>query len=341
MMRKALRQVSYWIPLFIGLSVIVYLFSEEFKSMSFIDIHITWKMGIGVLGAILFILFRDILVSYRFCMFAGEKLSLGQAFRVHVLCEFTAAVTPASVGGGGAIFLFMHREGIPVGKSTAVMISCVFLDELFLTVCLPFALLFFPWNELFVGTSLLQSGISFVFFLVYFLVALWTGILYWALFRGPDKIKNLLLRLFSIRILRRWHNKMESFTDDLVISSQEMKGKPFSFWCKNFVLTVLSWSFRFLIVNALLFAFSDGADYLLTFFQQLVLWNVMTASPTPGGSGVGELLFKEYYAAFFSSANMIFLAIISWRVITYYIYLLAGTIIVPNWLKGVKRSISR
>jgi hypothetical protein len=62
----------------------------------------------------------------------------------------------------------------------------------------------------------------------------------------------------------------------------------------------------------------------------------MVISPTPGGSGVSEYAFKEYYSDMFSSkfsnSAIIFVTLI-WRIISYYLYLLLGLLVIPNWIK--------
>jgi len=62
----------------------------------------------------------------------------------------------------------------------------------------------------------------------------------------------------------------------------------------------------------------------------------MIVSPTPGGSGVSEYAFKEYYKDIFTSkysdSAIIFVTLI-WRMISYYLYLLLGLLVIPNWIK--------
>lgn len=77
-----------------------------------------------------------------------------------------------------------------------------------------------------------------------------------------------------------------------------MSQKSFTFWLKAFGITCLAWTSRYLVVNALLIAFTTSGSELLAFVRQLILWVVMTISPTPGGSGVSEYMFREYYADF-------------------------------------------
>ena len=80
-------------------------------------------------------------------------------------------------------------------------------------------------------------------------------------------------------------------------------------------------------------AFVPVHNHLLVFGRQLILWVVMSISPTPGGSGVSEYAFKEYYSDFFSSNSTIIFITLIWRLISYYLYLFLGVLLIPNWIK--------
>ena len=54
-------------------------------------------------------------------------------------------------------------------------------------------------------------------------------------------------------------------------------------------------------------------------------------SPTPGGSGLAELMFGWYYR--FSDASMVVIAVMIWRLLSYYSYLIIGTILLPGVFK--------
>lgn len=333
---KTFKGFYILLPVIIGLSVVAWLFYQEFDAALFAGIHFSMQMLVGILMAFLLMFGRDLGLMWRFRVITDNTLTWRQTFNVNMLCEFTSAVTPSSVGGSSLIVLFLNKEGINMGRSSALMISCLFLDELFLVLACPLALLLFSFDELFGDPTILSSGIKILFFAVYIAIVLWTFLLYIALFKRPEYVKRLLLALFRLPFLRRWRKGVETLTENLVLSSGEMSRKPFLFWLKAFSSTCLSWFSRYLVVNALFFAFSTQGDHVLAFARQLILWVVMTISPTPGGSGVSEYFFQVYYADFFSVAGMALVVAFVWRVISYYMYLIIGAIIIPNWIKKMK-----
>jgi uncharacterized protein (TIRG00374 family) len=145
-------------------------------------------------------------------------------------------------------------------------------------------------------------------------------------------VKSLLQLIAKLPVLRRWKEKIEVFATDLALSSGELSNQSIHFWFKAMGSTCLAWICRFAVVNALLFAFSEQNGHLLAFARQLILWIVMTVAPTPGGSGVSEYMFKEYYESFFPIAGAALIVAFVWRMITYYLYLLLGFLVIPSWI---------
>lgn len=332
-MLKAFKTSYILLPILIGLSVVGWLFYKEFNPDLFTGLHFSRRMAGGILLGFLFIFGRDLGLMARYRLLSDHALSWRQAFNVNTLCEFTSAVTPSAVGGGSLLVLFLNKEGIDAGKSTALMITCLFLDELFLVLTCPVALVMFSFDDLFGNVAILSSGIKVLFFTLYSFILLWTLILYIALFIRPEWVKRLLMRLFRLPLLRRWSAAVEKLTDNLVHSSHEISHRPFVFWSKAFGLTCVSWLSRYLVVNALLIAFTTSGHQLLALVRQLILWVVMIVSPTPGGSGVSEYMFRVYYADFFAVGGMALIVAFVWRVITYYMYLFIGVCILPGWVK--------
>ena len=216
------------------------------------------------------------------------------------------------------------------------MISCLFLDELFLCLACVAVLLCFPLNTLFGQIPVFTSGMKILFAVVGTAVAVWTFILYLALFHKSVWVKKLLLALFSFPFLRRWKENIRLVTDDLIVSANEMKQKSFRFWAKCFIITAWAWCSRYWVVNALLFAFAACGSQFLAFARQLVIWMVMVISPTPGGSGLGEYMFKEYYSDFLPTVGITVIVALVWRIITYYSYLVGGALLLPYWLNRKK-----
>jgi len=61
---------------------------------------------------------------------------------------------------------------------------------------------------------------------------------------------------------------------------------------------------------------------------------IIAFSPTPGGAGVAEIVFGGFLSDFVPEGISLIIAFM-WRGFTYYAYLIAGVIVVPNWVRNL------
>jgi uncharacterized protein (TIRG00374 family) len=330
-------------PILIGLSVVAWFILKEIDTDTISQLNFTWRSVIWLFIAWCCMIGRDLGYMIRIRILSEKNLNWIQAFRVIMLWEFTSAISPSTVGGTAVAVVFVHKEGISVGRSTSIVLATSFLDELYFVIMFPVILLMVGSDILFT-TSLQGTGIALLNNLVFVAVAGYTVILAWVLLVGyglfinPVKIKQILVWFFRLPVLRRWKDTAVRAGDDIVESSRELKRKPYAFWVKAFTATFLSWTSRYWVVNAILVAFFTINEHFLIFARQLVTWIMMIISPTPGGSGFAELILGRYISdtipADAASVGSLALAIaIIWRIISYYPYLIIGASIVPGWIQ--------
>ena len=223
------------------------------------------------------------------------------------------------------------------------MMTTLFLDELFFVVSCPLVVMLTPAHEIFAsdGTTF-SHGIQLTFWLVYAVLFVWTLILFTGIIWRPQWVVNVIGRLFRLRWLRKWQSSAMSLGNNMLATSKELRKKRFGFWLEVFGGTALSWISRYLVVNALFLGFLPQADHWqwVILARQFVIWVVLMVSPTPGGSGLSEWLFSEYYGDLVPTMGLALVLAVFWRVISYYVYLIIGAIIVPGWLKSTMAKIS-
>lgn len=324
-------------PIAIGTTVIVWLFHREFSVNALQQIHFTPHVIGSIFLAWLFMVGRDFGLTWRFRALTDGELTWRQALRVDMLCEFTSCVTPSAVGGGALGMIYLNREGIAFGRATTLMMTTLFLDELFFVIACPIIALLIPHDKLFGfghGNDTFTIGLEIVFWCVYGALFAWTLILFFGIIAKPHGVKIVLTKLFRFPFLRRWGYKIAEVTDNMVSTSAQLKMKPLKWWLETFGASALSWTSRFLVVNALFWGFVPGSDQLVVLGRQFVVWVALMVSPTPGGSGVSEWLFTEYYGDMISGAAGIGITLIIalfWRLISYYVYLVIGVCLLPGF----------
>jgi len=348
-----LRPRRIILPIIIGLGVVAWFITRDIDAEVLSKLVFTWKSVLWLFIAWLCMFCRDLGYIIRIRILSDKNLTWLQAFRVIMLWEFTSSITPSTIGGTAVAVVFLHKEGISVGRSTSVVLATSFLDELYFVIMLPIMLLFVGKSALFT-TSLQGTGISFLNELAlltgigYSIILAWVLFVGYGLFFNPEGISKTITAIFSLPVLRRWKPSAVKAGNDIIDSSHDLKSRSFMFWVKAFTATFLSWTARYWVVNAIILAFFTINDHFLIFARQLVTWIMMIISPSPGGSGFAELILGRYISdqipGDIALAGSIALAIaIIWRIISYYPYLVIGAMIVPGWInrKFVKPLIEK
>jgi hypothetical protein len=301
------------------------------------ELEWTGYMALFGLIAILMVVIRDLGYIYRIRILTDKYLSWRQSFDVIMLWESASALTPSVVGGSGVAIFILNREGINLGRSTAVVFVTAMMDEIFYILMVPAVFLIVGTDSLFPGewgsSSFGIQSIHILFWIGYSFIVLMTTAIVLSIFWFPYTFKRFLMRVFSIKLLRRWLKKVINLGDEIIISSSQLKGKPISFWTKAFLATSASWTARFFTLNFIILIFLSNIDHLVVYGRQLVMWVIMLISPTPGSSGVAEIALSAFFSHDIIPIAYIALIAIIWRLLTYFPYLFIGAAILPRWLK--------
>lgn len=340
---KKIKVKNVIYPIIIGLGVVGYLFYKKFNPAAFDVITFTWWSAFWIFIAFCFMALRDFGYMLRLRVLTEGMLSLRQSFRVIMLWEFSSAILPSAFGGTMVATIYVNKEGLNVGKSSAVVMITSFLDELYFILVFPILLIIITPDALFgLGITNGLSNFSqdiFLFCIIgYFIKFIWVVLLSYGLFVNPRGLKWLLMLIFKLPILRRWKHGANRAGTDIIQSSKEYKKKPFLFWLKAFGTTFISWTSRYCVVNAMFLAFFAVNNHVLIFVRQLAMSIIQLISPTPGGSGSSEYIFTRYLGEFIPVdpallGSIIIALALLWRIISYYPYLFIGAIIFPRWIK--------
>lgn len=341
---KTLNPNKIWIPVLFGLAIVVYLFYSD-PNVSIENLALIWNARPGMFFlALLMILARALLYIYRIKVIANEHLDWTSSLYVIILWEFASAVTPSVVGGTAVAVFILLKEGVSLGKSLALVMLTAILDNLIFVVFAPLVFIFAEGQIIpesssplgFLGWSFSpQTGLQLLFWISYTLIALYTLVMGYALFLKPRAFKWLLLKITTIKFLRKWRYRAYEHGNEIIWASSQLKGKQIMFWVSISLITILIWSVRYIQLNLIIASLVDlpFSDHVLIFARQIVLWIIMLVSPTPGSSGAAEFFFPMFFEDYLGPYTLI--ANISWRAMSFYPYLFLGAIFLPRWLRRV------
>ncbi len=301
---------------------------------------IDWNFSViaWLFAALVFTAGRDFFYMLRIRLLTKNKLSWKASFYVIMIWEFASALSPGVVGGAAVAMFILNRETIPFGKATAIVIITAFMDNLFFVVMIPLVFLFIQNADLFpsdVGSSLPLMWWFWIGCSVIFGICL---LLYLTIFWYPKLATKFLLAVFGLPFIKRWKFIAREWGKDIETASKDFRQESRQFWIRVFLATFGSWISRYLVINAVLnaFLYLGFIDNIKILGKQLVLWLFMLVSPTPGGSGVAEFAFSELLSTFTTSAILLGVLALLWRLISYFPYLFIGSILLPSWIRRTR-----
>lgn len=329
------------LPICLGFVGIGWLFCAEFSTIIESPIPLSTYLSpntfLFLFFALCFVAMHDLAGMRRLHLLSDKVIGFWGTFRVRMLYEFTNAATPTAMGGSTLEMLFIHKEGVKFGDSTAICIISLFFDELFFVLAFPILLGILSYNDLFMVQGIATSGILSFFLIGYVCKLVWVIILFIGIFIKPFAISWMIVQVCKIPFLRSKRTAALRTAVDIKECSKRMRNKSPLFWFQMIVYSFLLAISRFLVVNMLILAFTDATflslfDHIIIVARQIITMVIMMIAPTPGGSGFIEVLFETYLGAYIPQGVVVVLVVLGWRLFTYYYYLVMGAVIAPRWI---------
>lgn len=304
------------------------------------SVRVAWTW---VFVALALAVLRDIGYVVRLMVLARGELGVKRATSSILLWELASALTPSVVGGSAVAAFILHRNGLSWGRSLATVMSTALLDELYFLMAVPVVALAVGWAAFLPeGASWIEGSVTTIFVGGYAFMAVLATFLSTALFGAPKRIRAGLESLATRRPFSRWSEALRQVASDLHNASRDLRTMSWRAWGQAAAATAVSWTARFLTLNAVLMAFleplmrnGDALSQFGVWARQLSMWTVMMISPTPGSSGLAELALPTFMSDVLPlalTATLSAAVVLVWRYVTYHIYLLVGGALMPFWL---------
>ncbi len=332
-----LRPSRIVLPVLIGLGVVGFMFWRSYKPGDLAPL--AHAKPLWLLLMLVVLVARDAGYVYRIRYLTEKVLSWRASLDVIMLWEFSSCVLPSAVGGTAVAPVLLHKEGIPLGKSVAYIMATAMLDNLYYVLAVPLVVLvggdgLYP-HEALQGTLMatLRGG----FVLSYVFVSVYAGLMMYAIFVNPQSVKRLLVRLFSVRGIRRWRGRAYKLGQELVLASAQLRGNGWGYWLRASLSTAFVWTARYLVIGCLIAAFIDVSwpEFWLIFGRNLTYKVILLIAVTPGGAGIAEGAFPTFFGKFIGTPTMTNFMVLLYRIVTYYLYLVLGAVFLPRWIARI------
>ena len=339
----SLRASRMILPIVLGLGVVGYLLWRQLQANPDGFAKIDWSLTTfaWIFAAFVLLILRHLAFSFRMLILSQGHFSFRKCVELIFIIEFSNSVTPTTVGGSAVSLFVMTQERLSAARTATIVLYKVVIDTIFFVGTLPLLYLI-------VGPSMVRPNMldfwdidwrARLFYFAYLGMATYGLFFFYGLFINPNLIKRLLIFFTSLPVLKRWREKAEKLGDEIVLASVEMKnmGKRQHFYC--FLMTLTAWTCKFFLISCLIYGISAAP---MGWWRELQLYSrlesmfvIMALSPSPGGAGFAEATFYPFLMDFVPDKGVAIVIALIWRLMSYYLYLAAGAVIVPSWIRRV------
>lgn len=278
--------------------------------------HLKPKRMPGLVLAILVTFLKVYFSAAKIRFLADKAISKMAAMRIALTWDFASAITPSTIGGAPVATFAMTREGLKLGKSSAIVLYGVLLDQFWYALAVPILLISGIYFQVIPEEIGLVGNITMA--LIYGGLLAYGAVLAYGLLVNPAAMRKIVNVVFRLPFLRKHSEKVSAEAENLEKYSIELRKKPFNFVLKAFFLSTMSWLCRIAIPVIVVLSLLPANEILLV-LRSLSMNLAFLVIPTPGGSGGVEGLFAIFLGPLIDRKAFIGLAVFVWRIITYYI----------------------
>ncbi|MCU1721117.1 YbhN family protein [Pseudomonas sp. 5P_5.1_Bac1] len=246
----------------------------------------------------------------------GEKIGRLRSLGVIMATEFAICSTPGGSGGPLTLMALLSRDRVRPAHSGAVFAMDQLNDLLFFL----FAVLGIVVYTLFHSFNRSLEGLL-ISSAVLMLATLGLGLVLVRWRRGVMRFNGRLLKRVKVSPLtrRRWARRLLHFFRAFRATLR----LPRRVLALVFGLTCLHWALRYSVLYLVLIGLGGNLQWITSFLVQVLSLSAGQVSLLPGGAGAAELTSATLLTPMVGKSTAA-AAVLVWRVVTYYFYLVAG-----------------
>lgn len=262
------------------------------------------------------------------------------ALRLPPIEQLFNGITPFSTGGQPAQLIAMLQCGVDGGLASSVLLMKFVVFQAMIVINFLISLLIgfhFIAEKLHALSLLVILG-----FMIHLGVIL--GLLlvmYW--YNFTKRAMNILIRPCGWfmrteryeRMRVTLNEKVDSFYQESLRIKQEYRKMA-----KVCVVTLFQLFFYYAIPYFIMLALGvHGMNFIMVLSLHVLIFMIISLFPIPGGAGGAEYSFSVLFTSFIGSGSKLVLAMILWRLLTYYFGMIAGMVALFVKPDKIKRDV--
>ena len=285
-----------------------------------------WWMLVALACICLYLILEGVVVKI-FMNNRHTDFTWKDALRLPPIEQLFNGITPFSTGGQPAQLVAMLQCGVDGGLASSVLLMKFVVFQAMIVINFLISLLIgfhFIAEKLHALSLLVLLGfvIHLAVIVGLLLVMYWYGFTKRALnllikpcawFMKPQRYERLRISL---------NEKVDSFYQESLRMKEEY-GKM----AKVCLVTLCQLFFYYAIPYFIMLALGvHGMNFIMVISLHVLIFMIISLFPIPGGAGGAEYSFSVLFASFIGSGTKLVLAMILWRLLTYYFGMFAGMV---------------
>ncbi|HJF53518.1 MAG TPA: flippase-like domain-containing protein [Limosilactobacillus coleohominis] len=279
---------------------------------------------VALLCICLYLIFEGVTVKI-FMANRYPNFTWKDALRLPLIEQLFNGITPFSTGGQPAQLVAMLQSGVDGGIASSVLLMKFVVFQSMIVVNFVISLL--------IGFHYIEEKLHVLSLLVIFgfvihlsvIVAL-LMVMYW--YNFTKRLMNIVIKPVRWFVKEQRYQEIKDSLNEKVDSfyqeSIKMKSE-YEKLAKVAVVTILQLMAYYIIPYFILLALNvHGVSLIMAMSLHTLIFMIISLFPIPGGTGGAEYSFAVLFTSFTTSHSKLVLAMLLWRILTYYFGMFAG-----------------
>lgn len=280
--------------------------------------------SVALLCICLYLIFEGVAVKI-FMADRYPSFTWKDALRLPLIEQLFNGITPFSTGGQPAQLVAMLQSGVDGGIASSVLLMKFVVFQSMIVVNFVISLL--------IGFHYIEEKLHVLSLLVIFgfvihlsvIVAL-LMIMYW--YNFTKRMMNIVIKPVRWFVKTQRYQEIRDSLNEKVDSFYQESIKMKSEYGKLVrvaIVTILQLLAYYMIPYFILLALNvHGVSLIMAMSLHTLIFMIISLFPIPGGTGGAEYSFAVLFTSFTSSHSKLVLAMLLWRILTYYFGMFAG-----------------
>lgn len=320
------NKVAVFLMILLGVSIFGFSLRDVKLNIlirDFTTIHQGWLIT-AVVCMLLYFALEGLVVK----LFVDERIgtySFKSALRIPLIEQLFNGITPFSSGGQPAQLIAMLQSGIDGGRASSILLMKFIVYQAMIVINFLIALVI-GFHYMVAKMSYLSLFVVFGFVIHFAVIVGLFMVMFWPSFtKKAMRVVMIPVSWFTKKErVAEWITRLDTKIDLFYTESVQLIGQ-WRLLLKVIVVTFVQLMCYYLVPYFIMLSLGyTQANIVMIVCLHVLIVMVISIFPIPGGSGGAEYAFTILFGSYITNSSKLVLAMLLWRILTYYLGIFAG-----------------